>query len=333
MSYLEKRIEELFAYRPELTKRPDFDAFWVRRLGEAKDAPLAATLERVEYPAKTVEVYSLAYDGVDGTRIHGLLVYPKAAAGAEGSSRLPCLVSYHGFGGSRGYVSDFAPWLLMGVAVLSIDIREQQGITGSAAPYTSGSANSVVSKGLLDKNEYYYGHVYTDCIRAVDVAVAQERIDASRIIVSGVSQGGGIATAVAALDPRPVIAMTDVPSNSNIEHRMEVKVGPYSGTGAYASVTEYLRRHPDDVEQVFETLSYFDTMNMADRIRCRVLASVGLEDIVCPPECYFATYNRITSEKEIEIYRFNGHEGGGSHHTERKIRFLAEHLPGARAGH
>jgi cephalosporin-C deacetylase len=243
---------------------------------------------------------------------------------------LPCVIHYHGFGGSSGTVSDFSPWLLMGCAVISVDIREQQGATGSAGSYTSGTANSVVTKGILDRDEYYYGHVYTDCVRAVDVAARLDRIDGSCLIVDGASQGGGIATAVAALDERPVIALTDVPSNSNFERRLEIKVGPYSGTGAFANVNEYLRKHPRDTERVFDTLSYFDTMNMADRIRCKVLASVGLDDITCPPECYFATYNRITSDKEVEIYPFNGHEGGGSLQTERKLQFLGRYLNEAR---
>ena len=74
------------------------------------------------------------------------------------------------------------------------------------------------------------------------------------------------------------------------------------------------------------TLSYFDTMNMAETIRCPILASVGGQDIICPPHCYFASYNRIRSEKEICIYPFNGHEGGRSHHLEKKLAFLAGFL-------
>jgi cephalosporin-C deacetylase len=65
---------------------------------------------------------------------------------------------------------------------------------------------------------------------------------------------------------------------------------------------------------------------MADKIRCKVLACVGLKDNVCPAECYFATYNRITSPKAVRIYPFNGHEGGGAFHHEIKLQFLRENL-------
>jgi cephalosporin-C deacetylase len=87
-----------------------------------------------------------------------------------------------------------------------------------------------------------------------------------------------------------------------------------------------LKIYPEQVERVFETLSYFDTMNMADRIKCSVLASVAMRDQVCPAKMYFATYNRIQAEKEIRIYPFNGHEGGGRVHNDVKLKYLRKHL-------
>jgi cephalosporin-C deacetylase len=140
------------------------------------------------------------------------------------------------------------------------------------------------------------------------------------IAVEGGSQGGALAMAVSALDARPALVMADVPGNSNIERRVE------EARGALAAVTEYLAVYPQCTDAALKTLSYFDTMNMADKIKCKVLASVALKDTVCPAEMYFATYNRIKSEKRIEIYPFNGHEGGHGIHNEIKLRFLRENL-------
>jgi cephalosporin-C deacetylase len=66
---------------------------------------------------------------------------------------------------------------------------------------------------------------------------------------------------------------------------------------------------------------------MAERITCKVLASVALKDETCPAEMYFATYNRIAGEKDIKIYPFNGHEGGGAVQTEAKLTFLKQWFP------
>jgi cephalosporin-C deacetylase len=214
--------------------------------------------------------------------------------------------------------ADFMQWITMGMAVLSVDCRDQCGNTGNNASYSSGATQSVVCKGILDKNEYYYRAVYMDCVKAIDFACRQEVVDANKIIISGGSQGGALGMAVCSLDHRPCLALLDVPSNSNIQRRVE------GSFGSFSSVTEYLRKFPQRTEQAFETLSYFDTMNMADRIKCSILASVGLKDNVCPAELYFASFNRIKSKKEIRVYPFNGHEGGGGVHNEIKLRFLRD---------
>ena len=59
------------------------------------------------------------------------------------------------------------------------------------------------------------------------------------------------------------------------------------------------------------------------QIKAKVFASVGLADPVCPALCYYATYNRITSEKEICVYPFNEHDGARETHVEREIAFVA----------
>ena len=114
------------------------------------------------------------------------------------------------------------------------------------------------------------------------------------------------------------LALVNVPSNSNIEYRVEHR------HGSFTSVNDYLRRYPDNLARVYETLSYFDTMNMAERITAKVFASVGLADPVCPALCYYATYNRIRSEKHICVYPFNEHDGARDTHIERELAFVRE---------
>ena len=65
---------------------------------------------------------------------------------------------------------------------------------------------------------------------------------------------------------------------------------------------------------VLQTLSYFDTMNLADRIRCTTIMAVGLQDSICPPSTSFATFNRITAPHDYRIYEDSGHGLGGDHY-------------------
>ena len=314
--YTQTISQDLFSYCPPLTRQPDFDAFWEKTLAAAKAVPLEAALTPYDYPSPYARVYTLTYLGADGTKVYGWYLLPAFAEQTE----LPCLIHYHGLGGNRGTPAEFMQWLMLGMAVISIDCRDQSGLTRDNARYRTGLCGNVTLRGIEDKEEYYYKNVYLDCIRALDFACTRPELDHTRLILEGGSQGGALTTAVSALDARPYLALPDVPSNSNITARVEGR------NGSFGAVWDYLQKYPDAADTVFETLSYFDTMNMADRIRCKVFASVGLKDTTCPALHYFATYNRIESAKEIAVYPFNGHEGGHSIHNEKKLRFVAKHI-------
>ena len=316
MSYIEENTRDLFEYLPPLTRRTDFDAFWGETIARAKSVPLNPERTKYDYPSPYVSVYSIQYNGFDETRIHGWYLVPDFVS----KDKLPCLIHYHGFTGSRGNPADFMQWVMMGMAVVSVDCRDQSGLTGNSAQYSDGYTQNVVCKGILNKEEYYFRAVYMDCLKAIDFTCAQSEVDRERIVIEGGSQGGALTMAVCALDPRPYLALADVPSNSNLEKRVE------GAHGSFSSVMEYLKLYPQHTEKAFETLSYFDTMNLASRIQCRVLASVGLKDNTCPAKLYFATYNRIAGPKEIRIYPFNGHEGGRGIHNEVKLNYLARYL-------
>ena len=50
--------------------------------------------------------------------------------------------------------------------------------------------------------------------------------------------------------------------------------------------------------------------------------SVGLMDDICPPSTVFAAYNYYGGPKEIKVWQFNNHEGGGVHHAVEKVNFI-----------
>ncbi|MCM3628504.1 acetylxylan esterase [Paenibacillus glycanilyticus] len=318
MGYIEEVTKDLYQYLPPLTGKDDLDAFWSATVEQANSIPLQPERTAMDYPSKHVKVYDIAYNGLDETRIRGWLLIPAFLK----KESYPCLIHYHGFSGSRGEPSEFMHWAMMGMAVLSVDCRDQGGPTGNSASYTHGFLSNVASKGVHNKWEYYYRYAYMDCLKAIDFACAQADIDADKLVIEGGSQGGALGMAVAALDNRPKLAMVDVPSNSNLAARIE------GNHGAFGAVAEYLKRHPEQTDLVMDNLSYFDTMNLADRIACPVLASVALKDETCPAQMYFATYNRIQADKEIVIYPFNGHEGGGARQTKIKLAYLSKHFGG-----
>jgi cephalosporin-C deacetylase len=77
------------------------------------------------------------------------------------------------------------------------------------------------------------------------------------------------------------------------------------------------------VDVVFNTLSYFDGVNFATRAKAKGLFSTALMDQICPPSTVFAAYNYWSNtEKDIKVYPYNGHEGGGTYQTIEKMKFL-----------
>ena len=65
-------------------------------------------------------------------------------------------------------------------------------------------------------------------------------------------------------------------------------------------------------------------MNFATRARAKALFSVGLMDEICPPSTVYAAYNYYGGEKDIRVYTFNHHEGGGIYQSVEKVNFLVD---------
>jgi cephalosporin-C deacetylase len=90
----------------------------------------------------------------------------------------------------------------------------------------------------------------------------------------------------------------------------------------YQEIARYCMAHRDKLETVFNTLSYFDGLNFAARAHARALFSVGLMDEICPPSTVYAAYNHYAGIKDIRLYTYNHHEGGGNYQTVEKVKFL-----------
>lgn len=303
MTFIETRIKDLHAHFPKLHAPQDLDAFWTDVLAETREKPLSGTRQAMATPLQGVAAYDVVYEGIDGTPIHGIYLVPEFM----GKDQYPCVVYYHGYTGSRGMPEHFAHYLLAGLAVFSIDIRGQGGETGDLAPLEGGKTRGWVTRGITDPHKSYYKSYITDAIRAVDWVLEQPEVDPARVGVAGGSQGGGLAIIVSAVGCRHSFAVADIPNLCYVDWAV------FNTTGSLTEVADYIGRYPEQMETALDTLSYFDNAVLADRIRIPVLVSVGLKDTVCPPEAVFAAYNRIESEKQIEIFPSHGHATGPKH--------------------
>lgn len=303
INYVERRLDELSRYRPDATAPSDLDAFWERTLGEASTRPLKASREKAAGWSPYAAVHKVIYEGFDATPIHGWYLLPTFA----GEEKLPCAVIFHGYQGSKGYPEQYANWLLLGYAVLAIDVRGQGGETGNLLAQSFGMTKGWMSQGLLDPDTHYYLAITVDALKAVEWAANQPEIDPERIVTVGASQGGGLALMTAALSDIPCRTVADIPNMCHMDF------GILNSTGSLTEAAEFVQKFPEHLERVLKTLSYFDLLNLCDRIRRPVFVSVGLKDSVCMPETIFAVYNRIAAPKRLQAYPFNGHFTSGDH--------------------
>ena len=325
MPFFDLPPSQLEVYRSSAKAPADFDKFWNETLNEARSFGLDPVFERVDFGLDMFEIHDVTFSGFGGHRVRGWYIKP------AGRSVERCVVKYIGYGGGRDLPQQHLLWPSTGRAVLVCDTRGQGGawsVGDTPDPVGSDPAHpGSMTKGILDPRSYYYRRVFTDAVRAVEAARSRADVDPDKIAVVGGSQGGGIALAVAGLDPRVYAAMPDVPFLCDFPRSVGL-----TSRDPYGEIVRYLVAHRGKVAQVFRTLNYFDGVHFAARARAAALVSVALMDDVCPPSSIYGAYNAYAGPKSIESYTFNNHEGGGTAQELRQIEWLAAMEGSERAG-
>ena len=310
---------ELGAYLSNVQMPGDFSAFWEASIAEARAIGGDVSIVPAGTTLKAVEAFDVTFPGFGGHPIKGWLVLP-----ADRSGRLPLVVQYLGYGGGRGFPHEQLHWAASGYAYFRMDTRGQGSgwsIGATSDPVgTTPSIPGMMTKGILDKDDYYYRRVFTDAVRAIDMLVVQDFVDAERIAVCGGSQGGGIALAAAGIDPRIKAVMPDVPFLCDYPRAVQK-----ASRDPYLEIVRFLAQHRDKKAKVFETLNYFDGVNFARQAKAAALFSVAVMDETCPPSTVYGAYNAYAgTDKTIEEYEFNNHEGGQAFQDRAQMLWLAD---------
>jgi cephalosporin-C deacetylase len=290
-------LNELWDYRPPLTRPEHFEAYWSEGFAAMRAQPVKADIRPIPYSADGIELSEVRLPAFGGGTIVCKLMKP------IGKTSLPTIIFYHGYSCAMPTPFQLLPWACLGYAVLGVDCRGQGGDSTDGAIYPGGHRPGFMTQGIERAKEYYYRYLYLDSVRSLDWMAGQPFVDMSRIAITGVSQGGGLTLAVAGLSNLPKLAISEVPFLCHFRRSVEL-----SPAYPYKEIADWLRQRPELGEQVWRTLGYVDCMNLTGRIRCKTYVTVGLWDEVCPPSGIFAAYNNITVERQLFVYEFMAHE-------------------------
>ena len=156
----------------------------------------------------------------------------------------------------------------------------------------------------------------------MDDLLSRKEVDQSRIVVTGSSQGGGLTIITSAMREEVRAAAAGAPFLCGFLDAIEL-----THTYPYQEINDYIRLHPGSQHLVKETLTFFDGINFADRIRCPIIVNIGLQDSTCPPETGYTLFSTIGSEKK-KLYAYDGygHDAAKHKHTAVIQEFFRECL-------
>ena len=311
-------LEELKTYRGTNPRPDDFDAFWDSALAEMQ--ALEPQIETIPAGFQTpfAECQHLYFTGIGGARVHAKLLRPRDAAGPH-----PAVLMFHGYSSSSGDWSDKLGYVAMGYTVAALDCRGQGGLSEDAGSVAGWTLRGHIIRGLDDGPEkLLFRQIFLDTAQQARIVMDMPDVDDRRVGALGGSQGGGLTLACAALEPRIQRAAPVYPFLCDYRRVWDIDLD----VDAYAELRDYFRRF-DPLHQredkIFTRLGYVDVQHLCPRIRAKVLMGVALLDQICPPSTQFAAYNKIRSEKAMDIYPDYGHEALLGH-SDRVYDFMAK---------
>lgn len=299
-------FEELQAYRGINPRPDDFAAYWDTALAEMNAVdPQVEIIADKHFQLPFITCSHLWFTGVGGARIHAKLFQPNHVAGPH-----PAAVRFHGYSADAGDWTGGETLALVasGFTVAALDCRGQGGLSEDPGGVKGTTFRGHIVRGLDDAPEQLlFRSIFLDTAQLADLVMGLDDVDETRVGAMGGSQGGALTIACAALEPRIRKAALLFPFLSDYQRVWEMD----QAKDAYGELQEFFRKHDPQhqrEEELFERLGYIDIQHLAPRIQADVMMGTGLMDTVCPPSTQFAVYNKITSQKTMEIYPDFSHE-------------------------
>ncbi|MBV7330330.1 acetylxylan esterase [Chloroflexi bacterium TSY] len=318
-------LDQLYEYQGRNPRPDDFDSFWDAALAEMNALDSEVELVSADFQTSFAECFHLYFTGVGGARVHAKLVRPRQVTAPH-----PAILHFHGY---TGRIGDWADEMKLGFAAAGytyagLDCRGQGGYSEDVGGVHGTTLRGHIVRGLTDAlngapEKLLFRQIFLDTAQLARIVMEMEDVNETRVGAWGGSQGGALTVACAALEPRIKRLAPIFPFLSDYKRVWEMD----QAKDAYHELQDWFRRFDPRHEQeeaVFTNLGYIDIQHLAPRIQGEVLWTIGLMDTICPPSTQFAVYNKIRSQKRLDIYPDFKHEGAYPGSKDRIYQFMME---------
>ena len=233
-----------------MNKPQDFDQYWKKVEDElASIQPAAERTELHLRSAPEAKVYGLKLTSLDHYRIFAYFCVPSGKGPFPVIYRLP---NY----GSVVHIPPFEERCKY-ISVALCHRGQRLSDQPFAAKYPG-----LLTSGIDSKLNYIYRSIVADCLRVMDYLVSCDDVDSQKISLVG----GDLALFTAALrDSASVLFYTPSLFYKALHKATATQNYPLE------EFNDYLRSFPESIDQISQTLAYFEPMNFASRVKSGVM--------------------------------------------------------------
>ena len=233
-----------------MNKPQDFDQYWKKVEDElASIQPAAERTELHLRSAPEAKVYGLKLTSLDHYRIFAYFCVPSGKGPFPVIYRLP---NY----GSVVHIPPFEERCKY-ISVALCHRGQRLSDQPFAAKYPG-----LLTSGIDSKLNYIYRSIVADCLRVMDYLVSCDDVDSQKISLVG----GDLALFTAALrDSASVLFYTPSLFYKALHKATATQNYPLE------EFNDYLRSFPQSINQISQTLAYFEPMNFASRVKSEVM--------------------------------------------------------------
>ena len=233
-----------------MNKPQDFDQYWKKVEDElASIQPAAERTELHLRSAPEAKVYGLKLTSLNHYRIFTYFCVPSGKGPFPVIYRLP---NY----GSVVHIPPFEERCKY-ISVALCHRGQRLSDQPFAAKYPG-----LLTSGIDSKRNYIYRNIVADCLRVMDYLVSCDDVDTQKISLVG----GDLALFTAALrDSASVLFYTPSLFYKALHKATATQNYPLE------EFNDYLRSFPESIDQISQTLAYFEPMNFASGVKSEVM--------------------------------------------------------------